>query len=168
MDALARLAELLRDDGGLIADAVRDAGPPGGAPGRVVCAGARTAGREASYALLVEAIYEGYLQHYGHGRVVQTANADLALLAGDRLFALGLARLADLGDLAAVCELADVISLVAQAHAEGDPERAGAVWVAGVAAVAHGGGPELELAKAAARAGDRDASRALRAATPVG
>jgi len=75
---------------------------------------------------------------------------------------------ADLGDLAAVCELADVISLVAQAHAEGDPERAGAVWAAGVAAVAHGGGPELELAKAAARAGDRDASRALRAATPVG
>ena len=168
MDALARLAELLRDDGGLIAHAVPAAEPPGeGALGRVAGAGARAAGDAASYALLVEAIYEGYLQHYGSGRVVQTGSEDLALLAGDRLFALGLARLADIGDLAAIGELADVISLAAQAHAEGDPERAGAVWAAGVAAVAHGGGPELELAKAAARAGDRDAGRALRAATPV-
>ena len=168
MDALARLAELLRDDGGQIADAVTADAPPEGALGRVAGAGAHATGDGESYALLVEAIYEGYLQHYGSGRVVQTGDADLALLAGDRLFALGMARLADLGDLAAVSELADVISLVAQAHAEGDPERAGAAWAAGVAAVAHGGGPELELAKTAARAGDRDASRALRAATPVG
>ena len=66
---------------------------------------------------------------------------DLALLAGDRLYALGLARLAELGDLDAVAELADVISLAAQAHAEGDAERAAAVWAAGAAAVGHGGGP---------------------------
>ncbi len=49
---------------------------------------------------------------------------DLALLAGDRLYALGLERLAALGDLDAVAELADVIALCAQAHAEGDPARA--------------------------------------------
>ena len=48
---------------------------------------------------------------------------DLALLAGDRLYALGLARLAELGDLEAVAVLADVISRAAQAHAEGDPAR---------------------------------------------
>ena len=60
-----------------------------------------------------------------------------------------------------------MISLAAQAHAEGDAERAAAVWAAGAAAVGHGGGPELEAAKAAARAGERGAARALRAAVPV-
>ena len=44
--------------------------------------------------LLVEAIREGYLQHYASGRVVQPEDPDLALLAGDRLYALGLERLA--------------------------------------------------------------------------
>ena len=94
---------------------------------------ARPRAGATSYALLVEAIREGYLQHYGEGRVVRADDPDLALLAGDRLYALGLARLAELGDLEAVGELADVISLRAQAHAEGDPERATAVWEAGAA-----------------------------------
>ena len=65
------------------------------------------------------------------GRVVRPEDPDLALLAGDRLYALGLERLAAIGDLDAVAELADVIALCAQAHAEGDPARADAVWDAG-------------------------------------
>jgi hypothetical protein len=161
-----RLAQLLRDDGGLIAGALAEAVPSDGTLGAAAAAGPRAAGREDDYALLVEAIYEGYLQHYGSGRVVSPDDPDLALLAGDRLFALGLARLAELGDLAAVAELADVISLSAQAHAEGDAARAEATWAAGVAAVGHGGGPELEAAKAAARAGDPGAASALRHAKP--
>jgi len=161
-----RLAELLRSDGGLIASALADAAPSDGALGAVAAAGPRAAGREQDYALLVEAIYEGYLQHYGAGRIVRPDDPDLALLAGDRLFALGLARLAELGDLEAVSELADVISLSAQAHAEGDAERAGATWAAGAAAVGHGGGPALEDAKASARAGDPGAAEALRGAVP--
>jgi hypothetical protein len=166
VSALERLAQLLREDGGLIAGAVRHGAEADGSR-TAAAAGPRTAGDPNEYALLVEAIFEGYLQHYGSGRVVRPADADLALLAGDRLFALVLARLAELGDLAAVAELADVISLAAQAHAEEDPERADAVWAAGVAAVAHGGGPELEAAKASARAGRRGAAPALRAAVPV-
>ena len=67
---------------------------------------------------------------------------DLALLAGDRLYALGLARLSALGDLEAVALLAEVISLSAQAHAAADPEWAEAVWEAGARAVGHGGSPE--------------------------
>jgi hypothetical protein len=161
-----RLAELLRGDGGLIAGALADAAPADGSLGALAAAGPRAAGREEDYALLVEAIYEGYLQHYGAGRVVRAQDPDLALLAGDRLFALGLARLAELGDLAAVAELADVISLAAQAHAEGDAERAEATWAAGAAAVGHGGRPELEAAKATARGGDPAAASALRAALP--
>ena len=166
MSAAQRLAELLRGDGGLIAGAVARTAVEG-SHGAAAAAGPRVDGKRDEYALLVEAIFEGYLQHYGSGRVVRPDDPDLALLAGDRLFALGLARLAALGDLAAVTELADVISLAAQAHAEGDPERADAVWAAGVAAVAHGGSPDLEAAKASARAGERGAAHALRAAVPV-
>jgi hypothetical protein len=161
-----RLAELLRNDGGLIAGALAASAPPDGTLGAAAAAGQRAAGREQEYELLVEAIYEGYLQHYREGRVVRPDDPDLALLAGDRLYALGLARLAELGDLAAVAELADVISLAAQAHAEGDAERAEAVWAAGAAAVGLGGGAALEAAKAAARAGDPGAAEALRRAVP--
>jgi hypothetical protein len=96
--------------------------------------------------------------------VVRTDDADLALLLGDQLYALGLARLAGLGDLDAVAELADVISLVAQAQAAGNPALAGAVWEAGAAAVGWGPGAGHHGAKALARAGHPDAFEALRAA----
>jgi hypothetical protein len=140
-DALHQLAAALRDEGGLLAATVRDA-PGGPQPhGEVVAA------RGEGYPLLVEAIREGYLQHYGSGRVVAPEDPDLALLAGDRLYALGLERLAAIGDLDAVAELADVIALCAQAHAEGDPERAEAVWNAGAEAVARGSAPDHEAAK---------------------
>jgi hypothetical protein len=142
-DVLDRLADALRTDGGLLAEAVVDA--PAGEPARhgaAAAAGPRAAGREAEYELLVEAIREGYLLHYAAGRVVVTEDPDLALLAGDRLYALGLARLAALGDLEAVALLAEVISLSAQAHAAADPEWAEAVWDAGARAVGQGGSPE--------------------------
>ena len=150
MSTLARLAGEVRERGGLLARAVATASSDG-AYGAVAAAGRRASGREDDYALLVEAIHEGYLLHYGAGRVVRPEDPDLSLLAGDRLFALGLARLAELGDLEAVSELADVISLAAQAHAEGDAERAAAVWEAGVRAVGDGPGPDHEAAKAAWR-----------------
>ncbi len=143
MEVLDRLADVLRADGGLLAEAVVDA--PAGEPARhgaVAAAGPRAAGREAEYELLVEAIREGYLLHYGTGRVVVPEDPDLALLAGDRLYALGLARLSALGDLEAVALLAEVISLSAQAHAAADPDCAEAVWEAGARAVGHGGTPE--------------------------
>jgi hypothetical protein len=147
VSALDRLADEVRAGGGLLAGAVA----PGGSDARIAVAGERTTGHEEEYALLVEAIHEGYRLHYAAGRVIRPDDPDLALLAGDRLYALGLARLAELGDLEAVAELADVISLTAQAHAEGDLERAGAVWEAGARAVADGASPGHETAKAAWR-----------------
>jgi hypothetical protein len=149
-NALERLAAEVRDRGGLLAGAVRPVSTDG-AYGALAASGSRAAGREQDYALLVEAIHEGYLLHYSDGRVVRPGDADLSLLAGDRLYALGLARLAELGDLAAVAELADVISLAAQAHAEGDAGRASAIWEAGVRAVGEGPEPGHEAAKAAWR-----------------
>jgi hypothetical protein len=147
---LERLAGEVRARGGLLADSIATASQDGHF-GAVAAAGGRAAGHEDDYALLVEAIHEGYLLHYAAGRVVRPEDPDLSLLAGDRLYALGLARLAELGDLTAVGELADVISLAAQAHAEGDAERAGAIWEAGVRAVGDGPGPDHEATKAAWR-----------------
>lgn len=153
-DPLAALAAEVRARGGLLAETVEE--PPPGTPtplGDLAAAGARARGREAEYALLVEAIREGYEQHYGEGRVVRPDDPDLALLAGDRLYALGLSRLAELGDLEAVAELADVISLAAQAHAEGRPAMAEAAWSSGVGAVAGGATAGHESDKAVWRAG---------------
>jgi hypothetical protein len=152
MTTLDRLAGEVRGSGGLLAATVAPASADA-AHGAVAAAGARAAGHEDEYALLVEAIREGYLLHYASGRVVRPEDPDLSLLAGDRLYALGLARLAELGDLEAVEELADVISLAAQAHAEGDPDRAAAVWDAGARVVGDGPPADHEAAKAAWRGG---------------
>jgi hypothetical protein len=117
--SLDPLAAALRDTGGLLAGAVADPPyPPADHGDRV----------PADYGLIVEAIREGYELHYGRPRVMAPDDPDLALLAGDRLYALGLARLAELGDLEAVRILADVISASARAHAEEAPERARAAW----------------------------------------
>lgn len=151
---LARLAREVEARGGLLARAVRRGEAHGdGALGSAVAAGPRATGHEDDYALLVEAIREGYLLHYADGRVVRPDDPDLSLLAGDCLYALGLARLAELGDLEAVAELADVISLAAQAQAEGDPGRARSVWESGVRAVGDGPTPGHEAVKRAWRGG---------------
>jgi hypothetical protein len=78
---------------------------------------------EGNRGFVMEAVYEGYLMHYGQPRAFQNMDADLQLLAGDALYALGLEKLARAGDLEAVSELADLISRSAQAHAEGRDTR---------------------------------------------
>jgi hypothetical protein len=137
---------------------------PAGGPAQVAAAGPRASGREAEYELLVEMILEGTRLHYGTPSVISTRDRDLGLLIGDQLYALGLARLARLGDLEATAELADVISLLAQAHADGDTDLAEAVWEAGGAAVGWGEAPQHVAAKALARGGDPGAAAALRSA----
>ena len=131
---------------------------PGPGPAQLAAAGPRAAGREAEYELLLEMILEGARLHYGSPSVIATPDPDLALLLGDQLYALGLSRLAALGDLDAIAELADVISLVAQAHAAADDELAEAVWEAGAVAIGWGASAEHEAAKALARAGDPGAA----------
>ncbi len=163
-----RLARAIRAEGGLLADAVPELGAETHeyGPGLVQdsVSGPRAAARAAEYELALEAIREGYRLHFASAAVVRTADPDLALLGGDRLYAIGLAKLAELGDLAAITELADVIALSAQAQAEGDPERAEAAWEAGLRAVGHGAASGHEAAKAAARAGLPGAAAGLRAA----
>jgi len=76
----------------------------------------------------LEAVFEGYLLHYGESQAFTGMDRDLSLLAGDALYALGLSRVAERGDVAAVAELSDLITGAARAHAEGDPERARRLW----------------------------------------
>ena len=157
-DALEAVADALRKDDTLLAGhlAPTDAEP---ALGLLAAAGPRARGAEGDYAFIVEAIREGYLLHYGDPRLIAGAEDDLALLAGDHLYALGLECLAGMGDLEAVRELADLISLSAQLHDDGDHEEAGALWLGAVTAVAAGGGEAHAAAKESLRAGtDRQAA----------
>jgi hypothetical protein len=166
---LERLRELLLGEGGLMASLVdsvcsdgRAAAALAAGPAQLAASGPRVNGRGADYELLVEAIYEGYLMHYHAPRVVRAPEDDLGLLAGDRLYALGLARLVKLGDVEAVAELADVITLSALAHGSGNPELADAVWMAGARAVGWGSSAPHERAKELTRAGSPDALEAMR------
>ena len=82
---------------------------------------------EGPHAYVLEAVREGYLLHYGASAVFPALDEDLALLAGDALYAQGLARLAEEGDLPAVAELADLITGCARLHAEGGAD-ASVLW----------------------------------------
>ncbi len=165
---LHALAAVLRAEGGLIAASVCDPAPEADATlGALAAGGPRAHGERAAYAEIVEAVHEGHLVHTApgaRGRIVSTPDEDLALLVGDRLYALGLSRLAELGDLDAVAELADTIVLGAQAQATGDSELAAAAWEAGATAVGYGSSKALQTAKTAARNGDPSGPSALRAA----
>jgi hypothetical protein len=165
---LVRLEALLREQGGLMASLIPQGGTlmathNGTGPAQIAAAGPRAQAHSEEYELLVEAIYEGYLLHYGSPRVVRPPEADLGLLAGDQLYALGLSRLVELGDLAAVQELADVITLTALAHGEDREDLAHAVWAAGARAVGWGASDSYRQAKALVHAQDTGALEALRA-----
>jgi len=161
---LQRLRALIRADGGLLAATVGESAAPDRGepdPAAAAAAGARAAAHRDEVELAVSAVREGHELHYGRPRALLIDEPDLALLAGDRLYALGLERLAAVGDLPAIAELADIIALAAQAHAAADSQLTQAVWEAGAAAIGWGTSCELEAAKTAARAGDPRASDAL-------
>lgn len=77
---------------------------------------------------VLTAVHEGYLLHYDDQSAFQIQDPDLRLLGGDALYALGLARLAEEGDLPAVEMLADLITGCARAQAEGRPDEAERLW----------------------------------------
>jgi hypothetical protein len=158
-DALTRLAARLREDE-VIAPHVSDTDE---VPvlGQLVAGGPRAAEAPAEYTFLFESIREGYLLHYGDPRLLAAADGDLRLLAGDYLYALGLERLAERGDLEAVRELGDLISLCAQLHARGEDRNVPALWLGAAVAVAVGRDDAHEAAKRALREGDPEGTRSL-------
>src|SRR4051794_22045968 len=74
--------------------ALRAHGLPNPGPGRF-----ERSSVEPLRRFVLEAIYEAYLAHYATPRAFEPMDSDLTLLAGDSLYALGLERLADAGDL---------------------------------------------------------------------
>lgn len=133
--ALRDLADQLRDENTPISIHVVD---PSAAPtlGLLAADGPRAAANPGEYALVVEAVHEGYLLHYGEPRLLAGHDSDLALLAGDYLYALGLDRLAALGDDRAVSILSDLIGRCAQLHTEGEAARVPQLWEAAAGAIA--------------------------------
>lgn len=119
MNALQDLADQLRAEDTPIAPHVIDPAEPSQL-------GELAGGGE--YALVVEAVREGYLLHYEQPRLLAGHDSDLALLAGDYLYALGLDRLAALEDTRSVAILADLISDCARLQAEGDTAPIENLW----------------------------------------
>jgi hypothetical protein len=136
VNALQSLAQQLRDEETPISPHVVD---PAAAPelGELAASGPGAAAAPAEYALVVEAVREGYLLHYEQPRLLNGHDSDLALLAGDYLYALGLDRLAALGDTRAVGVLADLISECARRQAEGRTEAIPDLWHEAVKEIAH-------------------------------
>ena len=104
---------------------------------------------EPKYALGIETIYEGYLVHYGRPRLFAPTDAETALLLGDYLYAHGLVRIASLGEVGAVADLAELISLCAQLRADGAAGD-GSAWAATATLLGRGA---LTDARAALRDG---------------
>jgi hypothetical protein len=176
-ESLAHLHELIAEEKGQLAstlvplEELRRVGEDGRgeAFGPVVAAGERARRDPGEYGLLVEAIFEGYLLHYWDPRLLRPDDADLRLLAGDFLYALGLSRLAALGDTPAVTELADLISLCARVHAgfgrtEASVSLAAGAWAVCALGVGAGSWPEGEEAKAHLRESPADGELVLAAA----
>ena len=148
MSAIERLRALVTDEGEPIAGALLVGAPADGevTPAQLAAAGPRASGAPEEYELLIEAIYEGYLLHYGESRIFSADDPDLTLLAGDRLYTVGLERLVELGDLDAVRELADVIALCSLLVSRGDRASCEPLWRAGARAI--GWGPDRRYMQA--------------------
>ena len=120
-DSLRLLAERLREEGTPISAHIVD-----------------PSGRPSYGSMVLDSVREGYLLHYGEPRLLAGHDEDLAVLAGDYLYALGIERLAALGDCEAVLRLAELIGGCAQAHVEGREDEVPRLWDATAAAIGHG------------------------------
>lgn len=128
MSAITGLAAQLREEETPISPYVTDpAEPPTELP--------------ADYGYVFEAVREGHLLHYGSSRLLSGHDDDLALLAGDYLYALGIERLAQMGDTDAVLLLADLISTSAQLHTEARAPELQDRWRAAEQAIRKRGTP---------------------------
>jgi hypothetical protein len=133
-DTLGRIAARLREAEAPLSDHVTDS-EERPVFGLLAALGPRSAAAPGEYAFVVEAVREGYLLHYGTPRLLTGHDDDLALLAGDYLYALGIDQLVALGDAAAVEVLADLIARCAQLHAEERLDEVAGHWRAAALAV---------------------------------
>lgn len=126
MSSISTIHSALAGDDPLLAAALVE-------PGKVTPGGPTEELHSAASEVLrvgVEAIREGHLLHWGGARLVQTDDEDLALLAGDRLYALGLESVAATGSEAAIIVLSRLIKASATAMAAGSKAQSEDIWTA--------------------------------------
>jgi hypothetical protein len=87
---------------------------------------------------VLDSVREGYLLHYGEPRLLAGHDEDLAVLAGDYLYAIGIERLAAAGDCEAILRLAELIGACAQRHVEGREGEVPRLWDEAAAAIGDG------------------------------
>ncbi len=129
--------------------------------GELVAAGPRTGDRGDEYAFVVEAVREGYLCHYGSPRVLEAVDPDLALLAGDLFYAIGIRGLADLDDLESTGVLSDLIRVAADLQAADRSDLAEVLWLGQLVALACGKDEEHDATVKALEARESGAAEAL-------
>ena len=127
-DTAHRLASVIAADDRLLAECVSSEPAFAAGPAADAAAGPRAAADPESYRYALEAIREGHLLHGGSGQLIGTSDGDLALLAGDRLYAEGLVKMAELGDSFAISELSSLIVSCAVARAAGDGSAMESAW----------------------------------------
>ena len=161
---LERLAVRVREEGPplsardpeeLLAEATRF--------GDLAAAGPRTRGQGGEYAFVVEAVREGYLCHYGTSRILAETDPDLALLAGDLFYAIGIRGLAELDDLESTGILSDLIRVAADLQAAGRPDLAEILWLGQIVALACGKDESCAASVDALDSGRAGAAEALAA-----
>ena len=147
-EALRLLAARVADEGPPLA-VVRSRPPAGPAFAVLVASGPRALADPAGYAFVTEAVREGYLCHYEVSRVLDRPDPDLALLAGDLFYAIGISRLAELDDVESVRILSDLIRVSAELRSNGRRDESETMWVAAAMALSCGSDEDYErLSKA--------------------
>ncbi|MCB0860028.1 MAG: hypothetical protein KDB54_05165 [Solirubrobacterales bacterium] len=162
-EALERLAARVREEGPPLTVKESPARPMAGDPryGELAATGPRTRGKAGEYAFVVEAVREGYLCHYGTSRILDDPDPDLALLAGDLFYAIGIRGLADLDDLESTGILSDLIRVAAGLQAAGRPDLAEVVWLGQIVALACGKDADQQAAVSGLEHGRDGAAGAL-------
>lgn len=138
MNPLEALAARVAEEGELLSSAAATEPLPSPVLGALAASGSRTADDPDGYAFVVESVREGYLCHHGRSRVLDTADRDLLLLAGDLFYAIGIARLAELDDPESVALLSELIRVSAELHSSGRGEQTADLWLVQISALVFG------------------------------
>jgi hypothetical protein len=123
----AQLFEVLGSDP-LLSQSINHDGQLGEGHPAIAASGPRVGGRESEYRSALELIREGHLVHGGDGRLLDSRDHDLSILAGDLLYAEGLVRMAALEDLEAIAELSRMICNCAISRSLADEAKSEAAW----------------------------------------
>ena len=122
----------------------------------------------AAFAPGFEAIYEGYLLHYGRPRLFAPASPEDALLCGDFLYARGLTWISQLDDASAVAALAELIAIVSAARVDAPGADGFPLWAATALGLGRPGDERFSVARRAfAASGETGQLEALIAGSDV-